>query len=199
MENPFLYGGKPEQLERFFLLSIFVAGKHAGVMQKKLDEFLRLCAKHTKCQSPFSCLLKLSDRQVREMLTQVRTGQYTRISRAIRFITERTASRRKWLSGASRDELTECPGVGMKSASFFILYTRYGTRVAALDTHILAYMREQALAPCVPESTPSDRKLYLRLEQAFLQHADELGRDPAELDFSIWKSKSKTMKLLTQM
>ena len=98
------------------------------------------------------------------------------------------------LKTVSAAELEQVFGIGPKTARFFILHTRRNAEVACLDTHILRYMREE-LGIRTPKSTPSGKK-YLELEQAFLAHAKELGRDVAELDLDIWTRYTKSSPTL---
>jgi thermostable 8-oxoguanine DNA glycosylase len=71
------------------------------------------------------------------------------------------------------------------------LHTRKDARVAALDTHILKYMRDCGYE--VPKSTPGSKKQYKKIEEQFLQLADESGQTVADFDLSIWKKYSKSL------
>lgn len=214
-QNPFLYEGSQAKVERFFLLCAFVAGKHAGVQQRKLDEFLASIRKAGD-ERPFINLLRLwnVDRivissgpqatresetgRIGQALRQAKVGQYTRLTWLLYQIAFKTSIGTNWLRYAERDDLIQLPGFGLKSASMFLLYTRHNMRLAALDTHVLQWLAKQPGASHVPKSTPSG-KLYLELEQQFCEHADRLGMKPADLDWKIWSENSVTMKFLTQM
>ena len=91
------------------------------------------------------------------------------------------------LRTCTADELDNIYGIGPKTARCFILHSRKGARYVGLDTHILKYMKNEMGVEDVPKSTPSSKKEYERLEQIFLNHADELGKTPADLDLEIWK------------
>jgi len=185
--NPFLYDATDDRLQYFFLTGIVVAGKVARQQQDKLQKFTQLLrARVGEAPHIFSAIRKLITidgvHGLNDLLKQVKMGQYTRITAAF----TKAASPELDLRTCTRDQLCEIPGVGMKTASFFILFTRPKAGIACLDTHILAYMREKQLAPGIPSVTPGSKALYLALEKVFLKHCYELDRDPAELDFAIW-------------
>jgi thermostable 8-oxoguanine DNA glycosylase len=119
-------------------------------------------------------------------------GQYTRIARAIHHLVRRVFAGTLDLRTCERDELMfAVPGIGRKTASFFILFSRPGVRdIACLDTHVLMFLRERKLARKIPTSTPQSRKSYLRLEAVFTRLCARLGRPVAEVDFDIWKHKA---------
>jgi thermostable 8-oxoguanine DNA glycosylase len=83
-------------------------------------------------------------------------------------------------------DLEKIHGIGPKTARFWILWTRPDARYAALDVHILRWMRERGHK--APKQTPSAPKTYARLEKAFLAEADKRGLTPRELDFKIWQA-----------
>lgn len=211
--SPFLYGADDKKLERFFLLGPFVAGKHAGIQQQKLDGFLVTigCLEN---KTPFERLRHLWNadqcpknidgtamqtlacdvsKTIPWALRHVKAGQYVRLTRLLYRIAELTEQHQLDIRTASREQLCCLPGYGMKTASFFTLYTRPSERVACLDVHLLRFMEQLRLAPRIPSSTPANPVEYLRLERAFLHYCQDQGRDPAELDFEIWSENSKTM------
>jgi hypothetical protein len=230
VSSPFLYDATDVKLERFFLLGAFVAGKHAGVQQRKLDGWLQdveiavarvstgpmvltrrpldmLRALWQHAGSPVITsgaeaqnLVKRQPVMV-QLLQENKVGQYVRLSRFLFTVARLHAYKELDLCKATREQLIELPGYGLKSASFFLLFTRQSQQLACLDTHILQYMQRNKLARNIPKTTPSGDE-YLRLEQVFLRHCEKLGRLPAELDFEIWKENSVTMrgqKFLTEL
>jgi thermostable 8-oxoguanine DNA glycosylase len=76
-------------------------------------------------------------------------------------------------------------GIGPKTSRFFILWTRPHERYAALDVHILRWLR--GLGHNAPRSTPNGRK-YGELEKIFLSEADKRGLSPGELDAQVWEA-----------
>lgn len=199
--SPFAYDADENTRQRMLLLGLFVAGKNAGVQETKLDQFLRIIARHSPASqfSHFARLVRYQSAQGNEglltALQQVKAGQYTRLLSALQAVIDLTLHGDiGWWDTISREELCKIPGMGMKTASFYLQFTRRGQRIACLDTHILAYMRDHSLAKNVPASTPTTRSRYLELEEAFLQHCEACQRVPAELDFEIWLNRSVTAK-----
>lgn len=178
------------ELEEFLLFCIVVAGKTAKVQDQKLDQFLKLLeAAHEergrnegwyKPQATYFDMLFRIDPM--DLLKRVKMGQYRRIYRGFKEVI--------WLDPetATLEEIEAVPGIGPKSARFFILYSRPNQRVAVLDTHIMKYLRSTGLA--------SDKDLphgstYKRLEQAFLELCDRRQISPIDLDFEIWLSQAR--------
>jgi N-glycosylase/DNA lyase len=83
-------------------------------------------------------------------------------------------SRRKWLC--------ECPGLGLKSASWLLRTTGLAANLAVLDVHVLRAMAEHSEFECV--RLPRD---YTRLEQRFRDWCVELGTTVAALDLFLWQ------------
>lgn len=214
VESPFLFDATDTQLERFFLLGAFVAGKHAGMQQIKLDQMLdNLQVQHPFGTSPLDMLqrcwvmdgcpranlggevaeLVAHNMYIPAHLKAVKAGQYTRLSWLFYRVAALYHDEQFDLRTITREQLIELPGYGLKTASFFLMFTRPGIEMSCLDVHILKYLREKGLAVDAPKSTPPPRE-YMRLEQVFLQHCRTLGRNPAELDFEIWCANSVTMK-----
>ena len=89
------------------------------------------------------------------------------------------------LRTCSPDQLETIHGVGPKTARFFIIWTRPDARVAALDVHILRWLRQ--LGYDAPSQTPQGKK-YAELEAVFLVEAEKRGMTPRQLDESIWSA-----------
>ena len=83
-----------------------------------------------------------------------------------------------------RSDLIQWHGIGMKTASFFLIHSQYDAEVACLDVHIMRYLRQRH------EDAPTDpwksKAVYEKWERVFLDHATELDYHPAELDILIW-------------
>ena len=195
-------------LERFLRLCLVVAGKNASVQEKKLDTFLEQLRKDTGCDSPFAGLRALGKNRgmiqgtalVRKRLEAVKLGQYTRLVQAFVWIALESASYPEiWKDlrnpELTRDYLLQIPGLGWKTASFFLTYSTRGvTDLAVLDTHILAWMRETGLAPDAPKASPVG-KIYIDLERRFVAEARRQGKTVTELDFEIWKQRRTKPKI----
>ena len=78
--------------------------------------------------------------------------------------------------------LSECPGIGFKSASWLLRNVGLGSELAIIDVHVL-----QALLDA--KRIPSDVRVprdYEFIEQAFLCWCDELDAPPAAFDLFVW-------------
>jgi hypothetical protein len=197
--NPFIYDGTDAQLQWMLLLGIVVAGKVARTQEMKLRRFLGAVNayafelepdKHT----PFSALRALTRcnrpehpaDMIRFYLEAVKMGQYSRIAPAFTQLATSDID----LRACSRDDICGIHGIGLKTASFFILFSRRDAAVACLDTHILAFMKEKGITADVPRQ-PRSRKDYLRLETAFIDYCKNLGRPIGEVDFEIWLARNR--------
>jgi thermostable 8-oxoguanine DNA glycosylase len=166
------------ELEEFLLFSVLVANKPAHVTAKKLDDFL---ASIPLNRSPLEKIKHLTiNNKLASHLKHHKTGQYHRIEKCLKSLLRSELD----LKTCSAQDLENIPGIGPKTARFFILHSRRDQHLAALDTHILKFLKE--LGYNVPKSTPSGNK-YRELEKAFLIEAKKLDRDPASLDLEIWR------------
>lgn len=183
-------------LQAWMMFCIMVAGKGAAQTRKQLEKFLKgIYANDPEIEAtPFERLAILVKRGViRETIERYRLGQYTRLTKAFIVL---SALNTDYLRTADVHDLERIPGVGPKTARFFLISTREGVRYAALDTHLLKYLRTPEAAQFlqavgyvgeVPKSTPTGKK-YETLEKAVLLAADAAGMTPYDFDFSIWKS-----------
>jgi N-glycosylase/DNA lyase len=83
--------------------------------------------------------------------------------------------------GDRRAWLCECPGVGMKTASWVLRNCGWARNVAILDVHLLRALDEAGVARGT--TLPRD---YLAIEGAYLRWAEELEACPAALDLFLW-------------
>ena len=167
------------QKESFLLYCIVAAGKTAKTQAAKLNEFLKGITK------PFNYIKELvNNEQLYNYLVKSKLGQYKRIEKSFEKVVDLDLDR------VTVDELVRVKGIGPKTARFFVMHSRKGERVATLDVHILKWLREQGVEN-VPSQTPQSSLNYNRLEKAFLELAEKMGRTPAELDLQIWREKSQ--------
>lgn len=164
------------ELEEYFLFCVAVAGKKATMIAGKIDEFL---SESRADETPFEYVLRLDfEGRLAERLLEVRLGKYAVLSRAYPL-----AAAKPGLVHASSDELEMIPGVGPKTARFFILHTRPDARVAVIDTHVLKYLKSRGHK--VPKGFPTGQT-YARLEALMLEEIDASGMTGAEFDLAVW-------------
>lgn len=196
VDNPFLYDATVPELEKFLLVNMFVAGKNASVQQIKLDQFIN-CARRDLGDYVVDTLGILSaihntlslaevNDKVLEWLKEVKAGQYTRLTNGIVQLATSIGSGAIDLKCCSRVDLVKIKGIGLKTASMFLMYTRRNSQFACLDTHILKYLREEVGTENVPLTTPSVKNEYVRLETIFRDCARQANKPIAVLDFEIW-------------
>lgn len=173
------YNRTDAELEELMLFSIAVAGKTAQIVSKQLQSLLDA----VPGKSPFDKIKKLVKAgKLLSALKKSRLGKYGILVKAYTQITDFD------LRTCTADELETVHGIGPKTARFFLLHSRPGIQVAALDTHILKFMK--ALGYDAPDNTPTGKK-YKVLEAAFIEEAKKRGRSIAELDLAIWNHYSK--------
>lgn len=160
-------------LQYRLIYSIIVAGKTAKFAEEAMG---RLCP---QVATPFKFIEStIASGELEKVLRQARTGRYRLFLRALPELIKidpRTCS---------VEDLEAIPGIGAKTSRFFLLWTRPGIRVAALDTHILKWLRAQGYT--APKSTPSSGPTYRKLEQIFIAEADKRGILPRDFDYAVW-------------
>ena len=167
-----------QELEEFWLFCIMVAGKKSTVVANKLSDLLA----YVTC--PFDFLKQLDKEGSLEIhLKHHKVGQYNRITNAIR------DSFNVNLRSASFYDLIKIRGCGLKTASFFLLHSR-GEEHVVLDTHVLAYLRDNGVD--APKSTPQSNLKYSELAKKFQEISNKEFPEMslAERDLTIWKSRS---------
>lgn len=167
-----------EELENFFVFCIFVAGKRADMTARKVNQMIE---DHNNKSALQIIREKLEDspQALDTLLRKYKFGKYDLLLRCFKEAVNLD------LRKCSVSDLESVPAIGPKTARYFLVHSRANAQVAALDTHILRYMRE-VLKIDTPKTTPSGKK-YIELEKKFIKHAQSLGTPIAELDLSIWK------------
>lgn len=170
-----------EGLIEFWHFALFVRGKNADVQARKLARFHACLPASVFLSSPI-----VGSHDLLTALQEARSGQYYSLHKAIlashRAVIEEGID---FLRLGRPEDLESIPGVGPKTARYFILHSRPNARVAALDTHILRWLGHRGYE--VPLATPSSSSTYRRLEDAFIHECDAVGRSPADMDLDIWK------------
>lgn len=83
----------------------------------------------------------------------------------------------------ARELLVECPGVGYKTASWFLRNIGHGQGLAIIDVHVERIAIEWAL---IPYGLNVSRD-YLEIESRLQFHCNAIGCDLSEVDLGIWK------------
>lgn len=200
------YGANKDTLEEFSFFSVGVAGKTARVVAKQLDRILSTLGQITFQLSPYDTVrrfraAKTGDQLAADMYEQdVRRrfgyGKKQRLELAdiLRFhgmgcYNQKSKSMMSLVDSGldlmlcSVNELDALPGIGPKTARFFVLHTRPNVDCAVLDTHILRWMGELGFK--VPKSTPTGKR-YAELEEIYLAIARLADMEPAKLDITLW-------------
>lgn len=174
------YNRSDAELEELLLFAAAVTAKTAVIVAKQLDNFLI----NIPGDSPFDKVRRTIDTNTLVLeLKAARLGQYTRLEKAFTQIVQLNPRT------CTVEQLEAIHGIGPKTARFFILHSRPNQRVAALDTHMIHYLRDLGYTKI--NNTPSSRKKYVELEAIFIAEADKAGKTVAEFDLSIWNKYSK--------
>lgn len=173
------YASLREQQE-FVLFAIAVAGRNALRTAQALDRFINLLDQSVL---PFEAINGLSDDALAGKLMQARLSPYRSRSKSFREVSGTLTLR--VISNVSVDEFEGIYGIGPKTARFIKMNTVEGARVAALDVHILQWMRDIG-HNVAAKQTPSNPRVYANIEEAFVAEADQRGMTPGELDLKIW-------------
>ena len=171
-----------DELEEFYLFCLVVAGKNAMVQSTLLDRYLA----QYDFTSAFDAILCSHTLGTLETdIIRSRLGQYTRLTRA--FLQSAVTLKNK-LDTCTVADLESIHGVGPKTARFFVLHSRADQKIAALDTHILRFLRDQGID--APKGTPGAGTQYKKYENLFVEHASKSGMTVADFDLKIWKQYS---------
>lgn len=170
----------PAEAEYRLLYSVVVAGKSARFARAAMQRFFADCGEFW----PFDWIRLLDDAgKLDEHMRSSRMGCYARLVRSFREI----ATARPDLLTATPEQLEAFHGVGPKTARFAIMWVRPKERFAALDTHVLKWLR--FLGHKAPKSTPAGME-YARFEKIVIGEADRRGIGPRMLDAMIWEHAS---------
>lgn len=177
-----------EELEEFALFCPAVAGKTAKIQAKKLNDLLGNLADEHGEGSPLDLILDVAgDGRLEKHMRTVKLGKYSTLVPCYKALALNDPDK---LRDVSVETLKRYPGIGDKTARFFIMHSREDVEVATLDTHVLSWMDENLDVTVHPDAPRSTRE-YKRLEHHFLKEAERRGRHPAHLDLEIWNSKSQ--------
>jgi len=164
----------------FLIFCIFVAGRNSDLAANKLSKFLSKCKNN---ELPFN-YLKNNIHDLHNILVANKVGQYNRIETAIKQAIHLNVEE------CSLEDLLNIHGIGMKTAKFFLVYSRSGEKHAILDVHILKWMRRYY--DDAPTNTPPPSQ-YWKWETRFFKLVEsEFGDniDLTKIDLLIWSKES---------
>lgn len=177
-----------KELQEFALFAPSVAGKTAKVQSEKLDKLLQNLKDLYNGNSPYDNIRAAAAEDVLESeMKNVKLGKYSIL---VPCFTTLAMIGTRWLKNCSVEDMKHIPGIGDKTARFFIMHTRPNADVATLDTHVLKWMEDE-LGIETPDGIPSSTNLYKKLEHKFLRAAQKRNRHPAHLDLEIWNKYSR--------
>jgi thermostable 8-oxoguanine DNA glycosylase len=181
------YSRSMYSLEEFLLFCVLVANKNATRIAISLEKLLEYGRDHWCCLSAFEIVKAIhKNDDLPGLLKHYGVGCYNRKAEYIL----KTANCGLDLRACTTEDLEAIPGIGMKTARYFILHTRKNAKVACLDTHMLKWLSYYTKYD-VPDSTPT-RKKYLELEQVVIKIAEMFKVSNAELDLLIWNKQRGT-------
>lgn len=169
-----------EQLEKFILFCVAVAGKTAKRIASQLELFLS----YEKNGSPFDKILTMLNKgTLLDNIKKSKIGNWNKLNFLFSYL---ATSKSLNLKTCTPDELESIKYIGVKTARFFVLHTRKNQRYACPDTHWRKEMVKRGYS--VPDRIDRTNKDYFvnKLEPAFLEICDKLKVSPAELDLKWW-------------
>ncbi len=159
------------------IYSVIVAGKSANFADKATVRLID----PGDSRLPFEQIKAfIATKQLGEMLRFARVGNYTKIEKCLRELVVAEID----LETCAPADLEVIHGIGRKTSRFFIMWIRPSEQYAALDVHVLRWMK--SLGYDAPRSTPSNQNKYAELEASFIAEATKRGKTARELDEEIW-------------
>ena len=181
------YNRTQSELEEFILFCINVAGKKSAIEAPKLEVFIERAKDITKETTPFNCIRKLIKLgRLNEIMHWAKLSPY-----AQRYNSYVAVAKIKDLQTVTLNRLLQVPGIGLKTARFFLSHSREDFDEPMLDTHILRFLRDQGYTDA-PKSTPTNENTYHYFANIFKNIARQLGKSVTDLDLEIWKQYSGT-------
>lgn len=202
------------ELQEFLFFSIAVAGKNAARTASSLHSWLseqndlmweddNIFVWQKDC-SPFSVVYNYlrkytiwteSNFPMKHLVKDMLAGDLRRHGfgcynqRAESFIQATEMYGSIGIRRAKFEGLLQIKGVGLKTASFFLAYTGMEPGRVILDTHILAWLREQG-RQSIPKATPRSRSRYDDVSAFFCMEAALRDMTTLELDRKIWQERA---------
>ena len=197
-------------LQSFFLFAVAVAGKPSGITAEKINSMVELFMEswvenpayqegHLDVpDGPLKHLIDLTTECIwwddispaGRNLRHIKLGKYKQWDKLLEWFGFEVRDANYFLRTATLEQLLEIPGVGDKTARFFLLHSRRGEEVVPLDTHILKFVGK-TFSDC-PKITPRGRAYNFWEERAKRLFKREIETNNyssfAEVDLAIWKS-----------
>lgn len=173
------------ELEEMLLALIAAAGHNGPASSRAVNRFLvdiRSTISNKKL-SPFNCIKQLGINRLSQKMRENGIGCYTMAKKGGTFWN--LANSDINLKECTREELCAFKGIGMKTASCFVLHSRPNQNMASLDRHILKILREKGCKNA-PSQTPGNFKAYYEWEKVVLKELVPSNMTPAEFDLSSW-------------
>ena len=181
------YNRTQSELQEFLLFCINVAGKKSSIEAPKLEIFIQRAKDITKETTPFNCIKKLIKLgRLQEIMHWAKLSPYKQ-----RYNSYVDAVKLGDLQTVTLNRLLQVPGIGLKTARFFLSHSREDFDEPMLDTHILQFLRDNGYKGA-PKSTPSNVGVYNYYANIFKMFARVSGKSVTDLDLEIWKRYSKT-------
>ena len=174
------------ELEEFLLFCVCAAGKDSHVQAHKLNIFLKSCS--WVSERPFVRISQmiLTD-SLMDNLKRAKLGKYKLLHDSFSELVARGFD----LKNVDWWKLTTIPGIGIKTAKFFVCHSQEDFHGAILDTHVLKWLQMQFPRFKVPKTSPSNAKQYQLWENFFLAACYQRKTTVAKLDLEIWNSQGK--------
>lgn len=184
------------QLEEMILALVAAAGHNGPASAKAVDKFLGgirnakhpLDEKVLDLTSPFDCIKHLGPNHLSYRMKSGGIGCNSMEKKGGTFW--KLANSGIDLKTCAREELCKFKGIGMKTASCFVLHSRPDQKMASLDRHILKIVREKYHE--APKQTPGSLKTYYKWEEVVLDEFVPDNMTPAEFDLSSWISQRRS-------
>lgn len=208
-KNPYNTGRNVSQLIEFLMWTTCVAGKNSATITPRFNDLIEdqreYNIKRDIFEHPAMTVIRSHGNRIRSLLKRFGIGQYTKLIQCWQTIHNGSVEAEyensklnheikiksgKFLEKAPRDYFLKIPGIGLKTASFFILNTRAWEEIAVLDVHILKHLKQKFPRYDIPQQTPQNKDVYLELEAMFLGLACQANMSAREYDLMLWKELS---------
>ncbi|PIV71034.1 hypothetical protein COW57_01850 [Candidatus Roizmanbacteria bacterium CG17_big_fil_post_rev_8_21_14_2_50_39_7] len=175
------------ELQEFLIFCIMVAGKTAKTIAKTCDNFLNGAEEYFPYEYPFQKIgYMILKNTLLENMKRARTGKYGLLTKSFHYLLTNPLD----LRSCSVQDLEQIPGVGRKTARFFLVHSRLNQKLAVLDTHVVKWLNHIG-----HDQTELFPKNYLELEQIFIKEAEMRDMTVADLDLKIWSRFSSRNQL----